>query len=95
MILDSLNKYDSYYLERANDGFLFYGITPEVKIKKSSKSFFVINYNSQNQEAWETIGDVPVNKEKKISAGITGTFKPRIFDRVDFIEQKLLPVIDG
>ncbi len=66
VILDSLNKYDSYYLERANDGFLFYGITPEVKIKKSSKSFFVINYNSQNQEAWETIGDVPVNKEKKI-----------------------------
>ena len=34
------------------------------------------------------------NKEKNISVGITGTFKPRIFDRVDFIENKVLPAID-
>ena len=34
-----------------------------------------------------------INKEKKVSVGVTGTFKPRIFDRVDFIEQKVLPAI--
>ena len=44
------------------------------------------------------IGDsgniIYVNKEINVSVGITGTFKPRIFDRVDFIEQKVLPVIE-
>ena len=44
------------------------------------------------------IGDsgniIYVNKEVNVSVGITGTFKPRIFDRVDFIEQKVLPVIE-
>ena len=30
---------------------------------------------------------------QKVSVGVTGTFKPRIFDRVDFIEQKVLPAI--
>ncbi len=52
-----------------------------------------------DREVYAAIGDsgniIYVNKEIHVSAGITGTFKPRIFDRVDFIEQKLLPVIDG
>ena len=42
------------------------------------------------------IGDsgniIYVNKEKNISVGVTGTFKPRIFDRVEFIEQKVLTI---
>ena len=41
------------------------------------------------------IGDggnvIYVNREKQVTIGVAGTFKPRIFDRVDFIEQKLLP----
>ena len=52
-----------------------------------------------NREVYAAIGDsgniIYANKEVKVSVGITGTFKPRIFDRVDFIEQKVLPVIDG
>ena len=44
------------------------------------------------------IGDsgniIYVNREKNVSVGITGTFKPGIFDRVDFIERKVLPVIE-
>jgi len=51
-----------------------------------------------DRETYAAIGDsgniVYVNKEKNISVGITGTFKPRIFDRVDFIEKKVLPVIE-
>ena len=43
------------------------------------------------------IGDggnvVYVNPEKNISVGVTGTFKPRIFDRVAFIEERVLPLI--
>ena len=51
------------------------------------------------RDVYAAIGDsgniIYVNKEKRISVGITGTFKPRIFDRVDFIEQKVLPLIEG
>ena len=43
------------------------------------------------------IGDggnvIYVNSEKRVVAGVAGTFKPRIFDRVDFIEQKVLPLV--
>ena len=31
-----------------------------------------------------------INKEKNVSVGITGTFKPRIFDRVQFIEKYII-----
>lgn len=51
-----------------------------------------------DREVYAAIGDsgniIYTNKEKNISVGITGTFKPRIFDRVDFIENKVLPAID-
>lgn len=50
-----------------------------------------------DREVYAAIGDsgniIYVNKEKDVSVGITGTFKPRIFDRVEFIEKKFLPVI--
>lgn len=50
-----------------------------------------------DREVYAAIGDsgniIYVNKEKNVSVGITGTFKPRIFDRVEFIETKVLPVI--
>ena len=44
------------------------------------------------------IGDggnvIYVNTEKKIAVGVTGTFKPRIFDRVEFIEKNVVPLIE-
>ena len=50
-----------------------------------------------NRQVYAAIGDsgniIYVNKEKNVSVGITGTFKPRIFDRVDFIEQRILPIL--
>ncbi len=33
------------------------------------------------------------NKEKTLAVGMTGTFKPRIFDRVEFIEKNLIPIV--
>lgn len=51
-----------------------------------------------DREVYAAIGDsgniIYISKEKNVSVGITGTFKPRIFDRVDFIERKVLPVIE-
>lgn len=51
-----------------------------------------------DKEVFAAIGDsgniIYVNKEENVSVGMTGTFKPRIFDRVEFIEQKVLPVIN-
>ncbi len=50
------------------------------------------------RDVFAAIGDsgniIYVNEEKKASVGITGTFKPRIFDRVDFIERRVLPAIE-
>ena len=52
-----------------------------------------------DREVYAAIGDsgniIYVNKDRNVSVGMTGTFKPRIFDRVDFIERKVLPVMDG
>ena len=45
----------------------------------------------ENRQVFAAIGDggnvIYVNKEEKLSVGVTGTFKPRIFDRVEFIEK--------
>ena len=51
-----------------------------------------------DRPVYAAIGDsgniIYINKEENVSVGITGTFKPRIFDRVDFIEQKVLSIIE-
>jgi len=51
-----------------------------------------------DREVYAAIGDsgniIYINREKDISVGITGTFKPRIFDRVEFIEKYVLPLTE-
>ena len=51
----------------------------------------------EDREVYAAIGDcgniIYVNKECNVAVGITGTFKPRIFDRVEFIEKQVLPLI--
>ena len=48
----------------------------------------------EDRNVFAAIGDggnvIYVNKDENISAGITGTFKPCIYDRVEFIEKKVL-----
>ena len=50
-----------------------------------------------DKEVYAAIGDsgniIYVNEEMNVSVGVTGTFKPRIFDRVEFIENNVLPLI--
>ena len=49
-----------------------------------------------DREVYAAIGDcgniIYFSKEKYIAVGMTGTFKPRIFDRVDFIEKNVIPL---
>ena len=51
----------------------------------------------QDRETIAAIGDggnvIYVNPENIISVGVTGTFKPRVFDRVAFIEKIILPLL--
>ena len=75
-------------------------LTPRLKL---DKMFGYMEYGYlwykpyEDKEVFAAIGDsgniIYINKEKNVSVGITGTFKPRIFDRVEFIEEKVLPVI--
>ena len=52
----------------------------------------------KDRPAFAAIGDsgnvIYADPEKNISVGITGTFKPRIFDRVDFIENNVIPLVE-
>ncbi len=49
------------------------------------------------REVYAAIGDggnlIYVNKELGVSVGVTGTFKPAIYDRVEFVESKVLPAL--
>ena len=53
----------------------------------------------EDKDVYAAIGDsgniIYVNKEMNVSVGVTGTFKPRIFDRVEFIEKSVLPLVMG
>lgn len=72
-------------------------LTPHIKLGErfGYMSYGYLWYKPyEGREVYAAIGDsgniIYVNKEKNISVGVTGTFKPRIFDRVEFIEQKVL-----
>ncbi len=75
-------------------------ITPHLKL---GERFGNMNYGYlwykpyDDRKVYAAIGDsgniIYVNKEENVSVGITGTFKTRIFDRVEFIEKKVLPAL--
>ena len=75
-------------------------LTPHVKL---GRMFGHMDYGYlwyrpfDDREVYAAIGDggnvIYVNKEKDIAVGVTGTFKPRIFDRVEFIEKNVLPLV--
>ncbi len=74
--------------------------TPHLKL---GRMFGNMNYGYlwykpyDDGEVFAAIGDsgniIYVNKGQNVSVGMTGTFKPRIFDRVEFIEKNILPVL--
>ncbi|MBQ9482706.1 MAG: serine hydrolase [Ruminiclostridium sp.] len=53
----------------------------------------------KDRPVFAAIGDggnvIYADPEKNISVGVTGTFKPRIFDRVEFIEKNVIPLAEN
>lgn len=84
-----------------SEEYLYDMLVPHIKL---GERFGFMNYGYlwykpyDDKEVYAAIGDsgniIYVNKEKNVSVGITGSFKVRIFDRVEFIEKKVLPVIE-
>ena len=75
-------------------------LTPHLKLgeKMGYMSYGYLWYKPfDDRDVYAAIGDsgniIYVSKERNVSVGITGTFKPRIFDRVKFIEEKVLPLL--
>lgn len=72
--------------------------TPYIKL---DERFGNMNYGYlwykpfDNRNVYAAIGNsgniIYANIDEKVSVGITGTFKPRIFDRIKFIEDIVLP----
>ena len=81
---------------------------PDYKVKRGEKTIYDVTVRhlltmtapyKYTSEPWTkvcTSGDwtLAVLDFLGCRKGMTGTFKPRIFDRVDFIEKRLLPVIE-
>ena len=75
-------------------------ITPKLKL---GERFGFMEYGYlwykplPDKNVFAAIGDsgniIYVNMDENVSVGITGTFKPRIFDRVEFIEKYVLPAL--
>lgn len=63
---NTLNKYKTVNLEEAENGFVLYGKTEDVKLKKGSMSYYIIKYNTDCVEGWETIGDTELDTNGKI-----------------------------
>ncbi len=71
--------------------------TPRIKLgrKFGNMEYGYLWYKPYaDREIYAAIGDsgniIYVNSDMNVSVGITGTFKPRIFDRVEFIENVVL-----
>ena len=66
VIKENSNDYVSYKLSQANEGFILYGITDEVKVKKGSTSYYLINYDNNNEELWESVGNVGLYEDNDV-----------------------------
>ena len=66
IIDNNINKYTTYNLENSNEGFIIYGITEDVKLKKGKKSYYIINYDNEGHELWETIGNTAIKENTNI-----------------------------
>lgn len=63
---DHLNSYENIFLSSTENGFLLYGTTKEVKLKKGENSYFVLSYDNQSNLLWESIGEIPVDDQYKM-----------------------------
>jgi hypothetical protein len=64
--ITGIEKYNSYFLEETDNGTILYGTTSDVKISKGDSTYYLIKYNLNNEEEWESIGDISVSNSKYI-----------------------------
>ena len=54
------------FLETKN-GIIIYGLTNEVKLpEEDASSYYIINYNINNELVWETVGNISVDKNEEL-----------------------------
>ena len=102
-VIGTLILNDGYYKDRQiiSEEYIKEMTAPHLKL---GERFGYMNYGYlwykpfDDREVYAAIGDsgniIYTNKEKNVSVGMTGTFKPSIFDRVDLIEKKVLSAIE-
>ena len=67
VVKEDFESTDKPRLEKELDSYIVYGITKEVKLSdKDSGSFYLIKYNLEDEEEWETIGTSPVDEDKTL-----------------------------
>lgn len=60
-------QYDNIGFLQEKDGIVVYGLTNEVKLNDlDSPTYYIIKYNINNEEVWETVGNVPIAKDKAV-----------------------------
>jgi len=59
-------KQETISLQPHKNGFIIYGITSEVKLKKGNESYYLLNYDKEGNILWETVGDISIDKEEKL-----------------------------
>ena len=65
IVVPSLEQYSSISITSGFNHFILFGTTEEVKLKKGKQSYFIIHYNQDFEEEWETVGDVAVKPNTK------------------------------
>ena len=67
LLEENTTKENTKLLESNYQGFLVYGSTREVKLKKGNDSYFINKYSNTGEKEWELLGNISIDKEKKIS----------------------------
>ena len=94
-INNTLNRYTNYYLLKTSEGFILYGITPEVKLKKGEESYYIIKYNQEGTIEWESIGSIPINSSKKIKLTYDSEQYYLLYENEDLSKEVITLSLDG
>ena len=71
-------------------------------VKDLGRNFGYMSYGymwwiPEKEGVFAAVGDggniIYVDRDKKIAAGVTATFRPRVFDRIDYLENVILPKV--
>lgn len=65
VVKEDFEESDYPQLAKGKDFYIVYGMTQQVKLSdKKSGSFYLLKYDLEDNEVWETLGTTPVDEEK-------------------------------